>query len=361
MLVRLLVLILIGLQAACYNGEKTLIPKEPFVPLEVEEGFNLVFEPKVDILFVLDDSGSMGPFQQAVADNIALFTAEMEKNQFLDYHIGVISTSHGARYSNRSGQLIGNPKFVTRDMPNAMRDLASNIRSVGTGGDATEKFFDPIYAAVSPVQNLNPGFMRSDAFFALIIVSDSYDQSEATSGFKLHDTLVNLKAYDTDRVLGYSVLAYPEFFEDRCSREEREPQNLFDFMYSFTNSPNTQIGGGINFVPKLPSIPVRFQKLTNVFSLCDANFGQKLSNIGEDIRLRVSQKIPLPVRPVDGTLKLKYGTQEVDKKWWKYDFGTNSIILDPLVELDGTQLDDAQLFVIMDQADTESSIGDPNE
>ena len=351
----------LSLVTACYNGDRTLIPRQPFEPVEVEEGYNLIFEPKVDILFLIDDSGSMSSFQREVADNISLFTAQMEKNKFLDYHIGVISTNYEpARQPQLSGVLRGNPSFVTRGMPDGLRQLQTTIVGLGTRGSATEMFFDPLNAAISPTRNLNPDFLRSDAFFVLIVVSDSYDQSDSNSGFKVLNTLVSLKAYDTDRVLGYSVLAYPEFFEDTCRREERAPENLFDFMLGFTNSLNTQIDGGISFIPRNTSVPARFQNLTNVFSLCDPNFGQKLANIGEDIRIRVSQKIPLPVRPVDGTIKLKYGTQEIDKKWWKYDFGTNSIILDPLVELDETQVD-AQLYVVMDQASLDSTIGDPGQ
>ncbi len=349
-----------SLLTACYDGEKTLIPRQPFEPLEVEEGFNLVFEPKVDILFLIDDSGSMSSHQKRVADNISLFTAQMEKNKFLDYQIGVISTTFDPiRVPEKSGALRGNPKFVTRDMPNGLKDLETTIRGLGINSPTSEMFFDPLNAAISPTQNLNPGFMRSEAFFVLIIISDSYDQSKDNSGFKVLDSLIGQKAYDTDRVLGYSVLAYPEFFGDVCGREEKMPENLFDFMIGFTNSFNTQIGGGLSGPIKNPVVPTRYQSLTNVFSLCDPNFGQKLANIGEDIRLRVSQKIPLPVRPIDGTIKLKYGNQVIDKKWWRYDFGTNSIILNPLVELDQTQVD-AQLFVVMDQADLETSLGDPN-
>lgn len=358
MLIKNLIFLLLSssLILGCYDGDKTLLPKKPFEPVEVEEGFNLVFEPKVDILFLIDDSGSMSSYQQRVATNMRLFTAQMEKNKFLDYHIGVISTSYD---NSKSGKLQGNPKFIDRQMPNGLRDIENNIRNLGVSGSATEMFFSPLYAAIHPGLNLNPGFLRSDAFFVLIIVSDSYDQSTEVGGFKVYDTLVNQKAYDREKVLGYSVLAYPEFFEDTCTREEKSPENLFDFMLSFTNSFNSQIGGGINFVPQNQSVPQRFQSLTNVFSLCDSNFGQKLANIGEDIRIRVSQKIPLPVRPVDGTIKLKYGTQIIDEKWWQYDPGINSIILDPLVELDKNQPDDAQLFVVMDQADPNNTIGNP--
>ncbi len=346
--------------AGCYDGDKTLIPRQPYVPLEVEEGYNLVFEPKVDILFLIDNSGSMSQHQKRVADNIDLFATAMGKNKFLDYQIGVISTDHDPSKSNsHSGKLQGRPNFVTRDMVTGLDDLKSNITGLRTSGSAREMFFDPLMYAISTSQNLNPDFMRPEAFFALIIVSDSYDQSRETSGFKVLDTLVRQKAYDTDRVLGYAVLAYPEYFGQPCNREEKPPENLFDFMLGFSNSSNTQIGGGVSAPISNPTVPQRYQTLTNVFSLCDPQFGQKVADIGEDIRIRVSEKIPLPVRPVDGTIKLKYGKQVVDKKWWKYDFSSNSIILNPLVELDETQVD-AQLFVVMDQADTESAIGDPN-
>jgi hypothetical protein len=349
------------LSAGCYNGDKTLIPKQPFVPLEVEEGFSLIFEPKVDILFIIDDSGSMSTAQTKLAQNINLFTTAMEKNKFLDYHIGAITTSNGPDYASKSGYLQGKPTFVTRAMATGLRDLENNITRIGTMGDYKEKFFDPLVASIDPAKNLNPGFFRSDSFFVLILITDTKDQSDDNSGFKAHNMLVNLKASDVDKVLGYGVMSYPPFFGDNCGQDDREPENLFEFMSLFSNALNTQIGGGVSTIPKSTSVPVppKFFKLTNVFSLCDANFGQKLANIGDDIRLRVSQKIPLPVRPVDGTIKLKYGTQVIDKKWWKYDFGTNSIILDPLVELDDNQPDDAQLFVVMDQSDPLNTIGNP--
>ena len=349
-----------ALLSGCYDGESTLIPRQPFVPLEVEEGFNLVFEPKVDILFVVDDSGSMTSAQSRLAQNINLFTRAMEQNKFLDYHMGVISTSHGSGYETKSGLLQGNPKFITRNTVDGLPKFERNIINLGTNGNWIEMFFDPIMAAITPTSELNPGFIRPDAFLVVIFISDTFDQSNYNSGFSVFNTMINLKANDTEKVLGYGVLSFPNYFKDICGQDGGNPNNLFDFMGYFTNALNSQIGGGTTASTQDPSIPANFYDLTNVFSLCDPNFGQKLSDIGSDIRLRVSQKIPLPVRPVDGTIKLKYGTQEIDKKWWKYDFGTNSIILDPLVELDETQVD-AQLFVVMDQADLETSLGDPND
>ncbi len=358
LLKRLSLLLSVVLLTNCYNGERTLIPKRPFVPEEVQQGYNISVSPKVDILFLIDDSGSMGVAQDKLAKNISLFTTEMEKNKFLDYQIGVISTSIGFNYADKSGKLQGNPKFVTRKTPNGLLALAQNIKNVGTSGDYEEKFFDPLYAAIDTSKNLNPGFLRSDAFFVLIFITDTTDQSLQTSSFKVINTLINSKAYDYDRVLGYGVMSYPAFFMDSCGQDDREPDNLLDFLTMFTNAYNTKIGGGLTFTPTNPTISKDFFDLTNVFSLCDPLFGDKLANIGDDIRIRVSQKIPLPVRPVDGTIKVKFGTQDVDPKWWRYDFGTNSIILDPKADLDTTD-PNAQLFVIMDQAAVDSTIGKP--
>lgn len=250
---------------------------------------------------------------------------------------------------SKSGELQGNPKIITRSTPNGLDLLKNNITELGNAGSAREMFFDPLIYALSDELNINPGFMRPDAFFVLIIVSDSYDQSKEASGFKAFDTIIRQKAYDINKALGYAALAYPEYFSQTCKREEATPDNLMDFMLNFTNSLNTKIGGGVSFRLQNPNVPKRFQNLTNVFSLCDPDFGQKFANIGEDIRTRVSDNIFLPVRPVDGTIRLKYGDQVIDNKWWKYDLGTNSIILDPLMELDETQAD-PRLFIIMDQA-----------
>jgi hypothetical protein len=354
------IIVIIQLLTACYNGESKLIPRELNDAQTVEEGFRLDVVPKVDILFVVDDSGSMREAQVRLAENMSLFTQAMEKNKYLDYHIGVISTSFGGGYREKSGRLQGQPNFVTRSSLSGLRSLESSIIGLGLLGNGTESFFDPVFAAIDPEQNLNPGFMRSDAFFILIFITDTKDQSQVTTGFKVYDQLVQMKANDTERVLGYSVISYPKYFQDECRQDDKEPDNILDFMFYFSNAKNARIGGGSMSTTMDPSVNPKFYDLKNVFSLCDTNFGQKLANIGEDIRLRVSLKIPLPVRPVDGTIQLKYGEQLIDQRWWRYDFGTNSLVIDPNFEYDRNEaISTDQFFVIMDEADPEQLMGEP--
>jgi hypothetical protein len=347
----------------CYNGNKTLTPHVFNENIQVEESYSLVIEPKVDILFVIDDSASMQRAQSALATNIQLFTSSMELNKYLDYNIGVISTSYGSGYPSLSGKLQGSTRIVSKNTKDGLYILENNVLNLGLNGNGSEKVFDPIQASIDTDLNLNPGFLRSDAFLVLILITDADDQSQLISGYKLFSNLVNLKANDINRVLGYAVLSFPDFFQDECSQDERDPIYLMNFISLFSNATDSRVGIDMSSKKDLiTNIPDRFFSLKNIFSLCDPNFGEKLANIGKDVRLRVSQKIPLPFRPVDGSVILKYGTkvesQVISKKWWKYDFGTNSIILDPLVDFKSTQ-SDAQLFVTMDKADPYTVIGNP--
>lgn len=344
---------------SCYNGEKKLIPKDPNELKVVNEGIKLQLKPKADILFVVDDSGSMKSAQTLLSENISLFTAAMNKSKYLDYHIGVITTSHGSGYPLQSGRLQGQFKYVSRTTQDGLKNLENKILNLGLMGNGTERFFDPIVDAFDQDLNLNPGFSRKDAFLILILITDTIDQSAEYSGFKAYNNLIRLKSNDADRVLGYGVISYPDFFMDECDQDDKEPYNLLHFLSFFANAKNARIGGGVQYDVKDKKVRPDFYSLKNVFSLCDANFGDKLANIGDDIRLRVSQKIPLPVRPVDGTIRLMYGASELDQRWWKYDFGTNSIIIDPLIEL-SVEINEFEFSVVMDQADPAQSYGQPD-
>lgn len=343
----------------CYSGDGTLIPADPHESEVVEEGFVLNVQPKVDILFLVDDSGSMKQAQERLADNINLFTTAMEKNKYLDYQIGVITSSVGPGYPDRSGLLQGRNPFVTREQPNGLQELERTIIGVGTLGNGSEKIFASLALAIDPELNLNPSFIRSDAFFILIMITDTKDQSVGDSSFRIYDRLVQMKADDDNMVLGYTVLSYPKLFGDKCFQDDREPDNLLEFMSYFSNANDARIGGGSESQTQNERIHPKYYELQNIVSLCDPNFGVKLANIGEDIRLRVSQKIPLPVRPVDGTIRLTYAGVTIEQKWWRYDFRSNSIVIDPSFEVADIGLSDGQFVVIMDESNPEKTIGDP--
>jgi len=141
----------------------------------------------LDLLFVVDNSRSMGPAQQQVAGNLGTFFEWVNRAR-VDYQIAVTSTDAvgvtGARpaargqFSSRGGVAIVRPTT-----PNGMQVLASNI-ALGTDGTNREQ---PLFTAlqalgllksqrgVPPAANL--GFVRRDARLGIIFVTDEDDFS----------------------------------------------------------------------------------------------------------------------------------------------------------------------------------------
>ena len=137
---------------------------------DVEEWFeeNHVQEeiPILDILWVVDDSGSMRRFQNNLSANIGLFV-----NAFIltgaDYRMAVISTSNSS---------IGS--IVDSNSPYPEIIIANEVL-VGTTGSGIERGIDSSVQALNNSNSAGPGgqFFRNSATLIVIYVSDEPDQS----------------------------------------------------------------------------------------------------------------------------------------------------------------------------------------
>lgn len=306
------------LVAACTPPtSKFLIPRpDPTQKVKDSHGdIKLIFKPTVDILFVIDDSGSMGAHQLNLSANIDLFTNGLGKTQILDYHIGVTTTDFRGRLS---GALKGSPLVVDKNTPDGLIRLRSNLL-VGTSGDGTESVFKPTIDALSEpnLSGANKGFYRQDAYLALVYVTDAHDQSNMQAS-DVYNFLMNLKEWDRERIITYGVIVPSG--EDNCDRDEdRTPITTEEFLH---------ITKGISF------------------SLCDPDFGKRLAEIGDDLVQKVGMFIPLKQIPVVSTIQVKYGTQIIDedvKAGWSYDPGRVGIYLGQEIDLQpqppGTELE----------------------
>lgn len=139
---------------------------------------------KVDILFVVDDSGSMEQEQATLAQGFVSFAQRLEESD-TDFHLGVISTSF--EYDNpERGKLIGDPLYLTNENPGYVADFALRAQ-LGTDGSNKEKGLEAATYALSPIANLdlNQGFSRADARLLVVFVSDEEDCSdEGALGFR---------------------------------------------------------------------------------------------------------------------------------------------------------------------------------
>jgi hypothetical protein len=161
--------------------------------------FQQAAHPTVDLLFVVDNSGSMGDKQSKLSQQAPNFISEALKYN-ADYHFGVTTTENDkvdkansdASYPNESlypGGLYGHPAIIDSTDANAAADFAKNIRVGTCCSDSRESGLDSAWHVLTPNANQTPpaqgsqGFLRDDARLVMVAVSDEQDQSNNSTAF----------------------------------------------------------------------------------------------------------------------------------------------------------------------------------
>jgi hypothetical protein len=201
----------------------------------------------VDILFVIDNSGSMSDNQDQLIASFPGFVAGMQDAlEFAEsYHIGVTTTSNYTnngpdcwRYGDLVTQTVGAPlssnavcgpftsgsSYIDETEP----DLAGKfqcIAKVGGGGDSEEMPIRSLLDALKPGTNApgacNDGFSRLDSLLVIVIISDEDDVYEecgpgefpcfptGTEGTpqEWHDEVLTYKANLPENVVVLSIIA----------------------------------------------------------------------------------------------------------------------------------------------------------
>ncbi len=136
------------------------------VPLTEE--FRVPDDVAIDVLFVVDNSGSMQDDQQLLADNFADFVASALDDSDLDVQIGV-TTTDVISADGAAGRLVGNPAIL-----DARDGAALEARVlVGIDGTGLELGLEAMRLAMEVPENA--GFIRSSAALAVIFVTDEED------------------------------------------------------------------------------------------------------------------------------------------------------------------------------------------
>ncbi|MBC7420625.1 MAG: VWA domain-containing protein [Bdellovibrio sp.] len=267
----------------------------------------VMFNPKVDILFVIDNSGSMQDAQTNLSRNARLFSDAITKMSVLDYHIGVTSTDMND-CQRGCGNLIGFPYFVDKNTANGASALANNML-IGTDGSSIEMMFSPVVNALTTSLNnpSNVGFYRADAYLAIILITDAEEQSRLSPA-DLLNFLIQKKG-DASKVLAYGVI-----------RKLAEERTCYDMGETLSDKLETFLSTVVN----------ADKKQNNVLSLCASDYGIKLAQFAADIVKRSSGTIRLQRIPNVKTIKVTYGVQVIPndpKTGWVFEVSTNSIIL----------------------------------
>lgn len=175
------------------------------VPPDCQVEAPLVAPQKTDILFVIDNSGSMAEEQAAVAAQLPAFVEELKKGAGAghDFQVGVITTAvyqnaqvngviNYVEFSEQAGRLQavpiaeadggtspGTEKILKSDDPALVEKFARLVKQ-GTSGSGQETPFEAVRRAVATdlANTANAGFLRDDARLLVVVVSDEDDCSE---------------------------------------------------------------------------------------------------------------------------------------------------------------------------------------
>jgi hypothetical protein len=297
--------------------------------------------PKVDILFVIDNSNSMDAHQQNLRRNIPQFLEAFRRKANVDFHIGMVTVYDpkyvvpGKKYFWENGKLrpIIHPSnsgvmpgdhFVTRGQGYAAllgRTLNIGTHDFNQGGPRYEEIFTPIMAALDPAKN--PNFFRDEAHLAVIILSDAEESDfDQTTPDQVVQALKNFKGGDEKKISTYGVLAVPDPKNPRavCKPDEdlRKKGGLPERVLEFIRKSN-----GADY---------DVQSNPNVLSICSKSYGEYLAKVGFQIQQKISKtfEIPLPDQAQPTTVKVRINSKDVSKKYWFLDKDGKTIkISDP--------------------------------
>ena len=127
----------------------------------------------VDILFVIDNSGSMGSNQTNIKNNFDAFMNAFNAAG-VSYQVALITTD--------SSDFVGS--IITNTTPDPVTEFNSQIDSIGTSGSAHEKGLWYAYESTTTgdaSSGSTTGFFRSSARLVVVYVSDEPDWSHQTT------------------------------------------------------------------------------------------------------------------------------------------------------------------------------------
>lgn len=168
---------------------------------------------KMDIVFVVDDSGSMKEEQSNLAANFPKFVKiiddfKTKSGSKVDYRLAVTTTGRDINYTiqppiagfppmaqsekGENGKFRNGCGLTKRWVEKADGDVASKfscIAQAGTGGPSIEMPLEALKLAFNDRMSdgTNKGFLRDDALLATVILTDEDDCSRSDNNFTIQD------------------------------------------------------------------------------------------------------------------------------------------------------------------------------
>lgn len=292
----------------------TVSGDDPYTPeIEVSQGGDGVFDqffveehiqeeiPILDIIFVIDNSGSMNVFQQELSNQMTSFM-----NVFLatgaDFHLGFITTDRG--YLQCSGAVcwIGNNFATPVDWAQGI------ITQISIGGSAYEKGIEMAHRALQNTDydtGAAPGtsFWRNDATLVIIYVSDEPDFSIGT--WTAYTSFFDTLKPNVDMMRHFGVIGdYPS----GCQ----------------WSSPHNSYWRNVGFGSGYYDMTQRYNG--DWYSICATDWGNQMQDLASTVTVRSVFELGEP-DPIESSIIVSINGQ-VTTTGWTYDPVRNSIVFD---------------------------------
>jgi hypothetical protein len=289
---------------------------------------------QIDVLWVVDNSGSMDPLQKNLVANFSSFMNDFVSRGF-DYQMAVTTSDafrSDPRFKNQpelakfsQGKDISGFPIVSPSVMNPLDVFLKNV-AIGNTGAGDERVFQSMFAALkSP---FNAGFMRPGAYFAVIILSDEDDFSDENRPENSWET----KGGIADHAYNSPGLTKIDDVVAELDAMTNSTENNRHYNVSAITVGDEQCWQQHLKETSTTIIGKRYIELAErtkgvVGSICDPSYADTLSFIKERIVELVTQ-FKLAETPSNGSLSVTVNGELVPQdssNGWTYQKETNSI------------------------------------
>lgn len=258
----------------------------------------------VDILWAVDDSGSMTNERRTLVGNFSRFVQELLALR-VDFHMGVISI-----VASEQARLRGTTKIITNQTRDPRRLFEENTTFPNSRSRWEQGLRMAQLALSSP--NIDPGqpnagFLRPDAALAIIVVTNEDDSSFGTTDHYAR-VFKALKGKGNENLVSFSVIGGT--IPNGCVPPGETG------LYGSTADPSvryaevaTKTGGVIG-------------------SICDPSFEQTLVRIAQALNT-LKRVFPLTLQPIVNSITVTVGGVVIPQdlvNGWQYRADTNSVV-----------------------------------